>query len=114
MMIRDMLAHLEGRVLGGGPDVVDGGVHQGEGAAVERDAQHSLLWPGAELPEVLQGVVHVKGQVIPSVGGPGPQGRVVTCLLVPLAVIVITHHYNRPVHKCRISIRVLSSPLLID
>ena len=94
-MIRDMVAHREGRVLGGGPNVVDGGVHQGEGAAVERDAQHGLLRPGAELPEVLQGVVHVEGQVIPSVGGAGPQGRVVTCLLVPLAVIVITHHYNR-------------------
>lgn len=91
-MIRDMLAHLEGRVLGGGPDVVDGGVHQGEGAAIERDTQHSLLRLGAELPEVLQGVVHVEEQVIPSLGGPGPQRRVVTCLLVPLAVIVITHH----------------------
>ena len=59
--------HLEGRVLDGGPDVVDGGVHQGEGPAVQRHPQHRLLPRGAELQEVLQGVAIIIISIVISI-----------------------------------------------
>ena len=44
--------------------MVDGGIHQGEGSAVQGDPQHCLVSHCAQLEEVLESVVNIQDLVL--------------------------------------------------
>ena len=78
-------AHLEGSLLCWSSHRVVVRIEESESSAVERDAQDSLVRDGAQLEEIVPGVVNIEHLVLRALPGSGLQRGIVASLLVPLA-----------------------------
>ena len=87
-------SHREGSLLCWSSHLAVGRIQESESSAVERNAQDSLVRDGAQLEEIVPGVVNIQHQVLSTLTRPGLQWSVVSSLLVPLAVVVVAHHVD--------------------
>ena len=77
-------AHLEGSLLCWSSHRVVVRIEESESSAVERDAQDSLVRDGAQLEEIVPGVVNIQHLVLSTLARPGLQWSIVSSRLVPL------------------------------
>ena len=83
-------SHREGSLLCWSAHLAVGRIQESESSAVERNAQDSLVRDGAQLEEIVPGVVNIEDLVLSTLAWPGLQGSVMSCLLIPLTYSRIT------------------------
>ena len=77
-------SNLEGSLLCWSSHHVILRIQEGESSAVERNTQDCLVRDGAQLEEIVPGVVNVQDLILSTLTRPGFQWGIVSSLLVPL------------------------------
>ena len=82
--VRYYKSHLEGSLLCWSSHHVVAGIQESESSAVERNTQDCLVRDGAQLEEIVPGVINIQDLVLSTLSRPGLQWSVVASLLIPL------------------------------